>query len=94
MDLGTDRQNGAALPFDWHGLRARLLAAQACRQAFADADEPARGSFDPATARAIAAYEEPSRPVNPTGLGDRKGADGTRSVDAATAAAGVRGQDD
>jgi hypothetical protein len=84
MDLGFDHaawphaQRDAAedcAEFDWHGLRARFLAAQACRGEFGpDCAAPqAGGSFNPAAAAALADFEGGTPGINPNGLGDRKG---------------------
>jgi hypothetical protein len=83
MDMGFDH---AALPhepgdaaedsagFDWHGLRARFLAAQACRGEFGpDRAAPMAGSFHAAAAAALAGYEGGTPGINPNGLGDGKG---------------------
>ncbi len=91
--LGEARQGPSApAPLDWHGLCARLLAAQACRRELADAalaGEPAAsGSFDCALAQLIAANTvlagEMLNRVNPTGLADGKP---TRSIRRNTAGA-------
>jgi hypothetical protein len=81
MDMGFDhtarpsrREDGEPASFDWHGLRARFLAAQACRAELAPAADGglAPGSFDSAAAEALAGYERGSRGINPNGLADRK----------------------
>lgn len=81
MDIGFDhtarpsaREDHAATSFDWHGLRARFLAAQAYRAALAPppGEEPARGSFDAAAAETLAGYEGGTPGINPNGLADRK----------------------
>lgn len=65
------RASGA---FDWHALRARFLAAQACRDEFGHDRAPpmACGSFNAAAAEALAGYVGDTRGINPNGLVDRK----------------------
>jgi hypothetical protein len=81
MDIGFDHTawpakgaDGTPAGFDWHGLRARFLAAQACRAELAPAAEAElpRGSFDAAAAEALARYEAGTPGINPIGLADRK----------------------
>jgi hypothetical protein len=68
-------EDGTPPSFDWHGLRARFLAAQAFRAELAPAAgaKPAGGSFDAAAAEALAGYEAGTPGINPIGLADRKG---------------------
>lgn len=61
--------------FDWPGLRARFLAAQAARRVMlleAEGDALRAGSFAPSAAAALAAAYDGSRLVNRNGLGDGK----------------------
>ena len=100
MDMGFDhtnwpapREDRAPTGFDWHGLRARFLAAQAYRAELAPAFAGlARGSFDTAAAEALACYEADIPGINPNGLADRK--DDRRDEETTAGATGldVRGQ--
>jgi hypothetical protein len=83
MDMGFDHaawplRDDATSPsegLDWHGLRARFLAAQACRGEFGHdrSAQLACGSFHAAAAEALADYEGGTPGINPNGLSDRKG---------------------
>ncbi|MBS0255988.1 MAG: hypothetical protein JSS36_12490 [Proteobacteria bacterium] len=59
----ASRHNAAPAPLDWHGLSARLVAADACRRALAGSRAMATGSFDSAMARVIAAQPEAGFPT-------------------------------
>lgn len=65
---------------DWHGLRARFLAAQAFRQAAVggvDVGNPAIGaSFDRSAARLLAEFDDASHGVNQRDSADGKDASG------------------
>lgn len=95
MDLGFTQQgwsfartdaeidgDGRAL-FDWHGLRARFLAARACQAALLGESQAPRSalgsavtrpgaSFDCKAARLVAAFGEGQPDVNPNALADGK----------------------
>jgi hypothetical protein len=83
MDMGFDHAAwpqqgddpvGGFQPFDWQGLRARFLAAHACRGEIGQerAAPAQQGSFDSTVAAALAGFERDTPGVNPNGLGDRK----------------------
>lgn len=63
--------------FDWHGLRARFLAAQAFRQAHEVNGQPveraAGASFDRSTAQALAHFENALHGINLEDSADGKG---------------------
>jgi hypothetical protein len=99
MDIGFDHNamrqaqstGGCPAAPDWPLLRARLDAAWAARRALCHAAAHAaspRGSFNPATARAIVGLGQSSLSVNPTALGNRKP---NEDIDAAVAGASLAG---
>lgn len=61
---------------DWHGLRARFLAARACRKAFGNGENRSNkvidASFDRSAARALADFEDASHGVNLNNSADGK----------------------
>ena len=61
---------------DWHGLRARFLAARACRKAFGTTENGSGkvvgASFDRSTAQALADFEDASHGVNLDSSADGK----------------------
>jgi hypothetical protein len=61
---------------DWHGLRARFLAARACRKAFGPGENRSGkvvdASFDRSTALALADFEDASHGVNLDSSADGK----------------------
>lgn len=75
MDIGFDRNGWANDPAsradgktrspEWHGLRARLVAASAARRALAMGDDVPAGSFDCVSARVLADYGQELSVVNP-----------------------------
>ena len=79
MDIAFDRNSWATDPAgrtvgrsaspEWHGLLARLVAARLARQVLNENSSPAgpalAGSFDGASARALADYGERLSDVNP-----------------------------
>jgi hypothetical protein len=80
---------------DWHGLRARFLAARACRAAFGDGEtrtgKVVDASFDRSTALALADFEDASHGVNPTISADGKAPFGIGEGVAAASKRGDRG---
>jgi hypothetical protein len=102
MDLGFDpkvfqqaMRQGRGVP-DWSMLRARFEAAAATRGMLCSltsrstaAISPRRGSFDAATARAVAGFAESTLNVNPTAL-----ANGNSGYDNNAAAAGANSAGD
>ena len=86
---GTGGRGGASADggslLDWHGLRARLLAARAARRALASAGNAgpcaAGASFDAQAARQLRGHGDCFTPVNPVSLTVRKtGADNVAAV--------------
>lgn len=77
LSQGPGSESGAVHgQLDWHGLRARFLAARACRKAFGS-DENKSGkvidaSFDRSAARALADFEDASHDVNLDSSADGK----------------------
>lgn len=61
---------------DWHGLRARFVAARACRKVFGNADNRSDkvtdASFDRSAARVLADFEDASHGVNLDNSADGK----------------------
>ncbi len=78
---------------DWHGLRARFLAAHSYRQAIGTAASRANGaigaSFDRSAARVLAQFEDASHDVNLNNSADRKGRFGMGEDVAGTPQPGV-----
>lgn len=86
MDIGFERKSWTEDPAgragaktgtpEWHGLRARLTAARAARGALAEqhvtGDHAGGGSFDCASARALAGYGHSPTAVNPVFWADGK----------------------
>jgi len=63
-----DSPEGASRPLDWHGLAARLAAAAACRETITGLQRALPGlaaSFDPASARRLAAFVQESGEAHP-----------------------------
>lgn len=91
---GRNRRQLAGLSPDWHGLRVRLSAAHAARRAllagFAQ-QGAANGSFDPAAATSIFAFEEALAAVNLTDLADGKSVAGNELGVAGAQVPGGRG---
>jgi hypothetical protein len=83
---------GAEARLDWHGLRARFLAARAFRQAAevgGQAGDMAVGaSFDRSAARVLADFDDASHGVNQRDSADGKDASG---IDEHVAGASMRG---
>lgn len=76
LGQGQGSESSTAHGLDWHGLRARFLAARACRKAFGrDEDQsgkPVDASFDRSAARALAEFEDASHDVNLDNSADGK----------------------
>ncbi len=92
-------------PFDWHGLRARFLAARASQGALqgefqtlgtaaGNAISWASGSFDARAARLIAGYGDGQPDVNPNALANGKGAQAKELPPPATSWPVIEGNDD
>jgi len=105
MDMGFDHkawQNGrpnterAAPAFDWHGLRARFLAAQACRgeMGFERAAPPVAGSFDAGAAASLAGYTSGKPDINPIDLGECKAEQDNNQTTPAHPGPAIEGEDD
>lgn len=88
---GADSGTGEAR-LDWHGLRARFLAARAFRQAAEvggqSGDMAIGASFDRSAARALADFDDASHGVNQRDSADGKDASG---IDEHVAGASMRG---
>jgi hypothetical protein len=88
---GAESGSGDAR-LDWHGLRARFLAARAFRQAAMGGDHggdmAADASFDRSAARALADFEDASQGVNQRDSADSKDASG---IDEHVVGASTRG---
>ena len=107
MDMGFDheawpaRQRAAADPqaangVDWHGLRARFIAAHACRVTLAQAassivGQSRCGSFHRAAASSLAEFATASPAVNPNDLADGKRLPGIASEITGTTTPGGQG---
>jgi hypothetical protein len=91
---GRLADSAGAVPFDWHGLYARLTAAHDSRRILlaelADVGS-ANGSFAPQSAQVLAAHSETLASVNRTGLADGKPHSGKATNIAAAQVAGDRG---
>lgn len=77
LSQGPGAESGAVHGrLDWHGLRARFLAARACRKAFGNgknrSDKVIDASFDRSAARALADFEDASHGVNLNNSADGK----------------------
>lgn len=83
---------GAEARLDWHGLRARFLAARAFQQAAAGGesggDAAIDASFDRSAARVLAEFDDASQGVNQRDSADGKDASG---IDEDVAGASTRG---
>lgn len=88
---GADSGSGAAR-LDWHGLRARFLAARAFRQAAVGGERSGHtavdASFDRSAARALADFDDASQGVNQRDSADGKDASG---IDEHVVGASTRG---
>ena len=77
---------------DWHGLRARFLAARACHLTLAEgpavAEAVAGASFDRSAAQTLAGFEDVSQGVNQRDSADGKG---LSAIDEEVAGASTRG---
>ena len=77
LGQGSGAESGARQGrLDWHGLRARFLAARACRHVLGEGEgRPERAtdaSFDRSAARALAEFEDASHGINLTSSADGK----------------------
>src|SRR5687768_6888186 len=86
---GLQHEGGALRPLAWQDLTARLAATRDLRAALSEGHGDA--SFDPTSARWIAAHREGEEPVNPVGLANRKPAWPTGDEALPVAAAAPRG---
>ena len=95
LGRGPGGESSAAEGLDWHGLRARFLAARACRKVFESgenqSDKPIDASFDRSAARALAEFEDASHGVNLTNSADGKGRFGNEEDLAGASTRGDRG---
>ncbi len=80
---------------DWHGLRARFLAARACRSVLGGdenrSDKVIDASFDRSAARALADFEDASHDVNLDNSADGKALFGIEENVAGASMRGDRG---
>jgi hypothetical protein len=87
--------DGAHHELDWTGLRARFLAARACRQALGGGesrcDKAVDASFDRSAARALANFEDASQGVNLDNSADGKAQFGIGEDVASASMRGDRG---
>lgn len=96
LDQDADAESAASEGrLDWHGLRARFLAARACHGALAAAatigEVVTDASFDRSTARTLAGFDEGLHGINQRDSADSKDASGNNENVVGASMRGDRG---